>query len=113
MNRRVEISYFVCGLLGVIFLFGFRNGIACIPAVLLGLSQVFLIRKDLKTGELTEKERKCLRWINGLSLLFWVGASVVCYLLMESWQVGLWFLLSSYLFLLFRGVLVGFCFRKR
>lgn len=107
MRKTEAYIYIIIGLVGAALCFVLHNEWAFLPAVLLGLFSVFMIRRT-RTNPPSESERAVLRKRNLISLVGWVVFAILCYTLLRDHPAGaggLWFALSAYLFLALHGIL--------
>ena len=107
MRKTESYIYIIIGSVGTALCFVLHNEWAFLPAVLLGLFSVFMIRRT-RTNPPSESERAVLRKRNLISLVGWVVFAILCYTLLRNRPAGvggLWFALSAYLFLVLHGIL--------
>ncbi len=98
--RKIELLYLICGLLGVILTLSCKVSYAVFPAIALGLISVFLVRKNVKHKELSSKEVKAKQIVSISSLIIWGASSLLSYFFIDKFKDdGLWFMFSSYIFL--------------
>ena len=110
MRKTESYVYTIIGFVGAALCFVLHNEWAFLPAVLLGLFSVFMVRRT-KENPPSESERAVIRKRNLISLLGWVVFAVLCFALLRNRPAGaggLWFALSAYLFLALHGILTLF-----
>ena len=115
MRKTESYIYIIIGLVGTALCFVLHNEWAFLPAVLLGLFSVFMIRRT-RTNPPSESERAVLRKRNLISLVGWVVFAVLCFALLRNRPAGaggLWFALSAYLFLALHDILTLIPARKQ
>ena len=96
---QIEVLYLLWGILGIIFSLLFQGSYAIFPAIGLGITSLFLIRKGLKHKDFSPREIKTKRIISVTSLLVWGISCLITYLFIDIFKDGLWFIFSSYFFL--------------
>ncbi len=114
MKKKEAYIYIIIGIVGTVLCFVLHNEWAFLPAVLLGLISVFMIRRT-KEGPHDESEYAARRKRNLISLLGWIVFAALCFALLRSHPAGaggLWFVLSAYLFLILHGILTIIPMRK-
>ena len=101
----IEYLYLIWGALGVIFSFLFQGSYAVFPAIGLGITSVFFFRKNVIHKDFSPNEIKTKRIISAFSLLMWGISCLITYLFIDIFKDGLWFIFSSYIFLVIYSVM--------
>ena len=107
MKKQEGIYQLAIGLIGIVFCLVLQKW-AYLPAILMGVISVVMIRRD-KPVEFTEAARQRFRKLNIISLICWGVFALLGFLLLREKHIGaegLWFALSAYLFIAVHGALL-------
>ena len=102
---QIELFYLSWGILGIIFSLLFQGSYAVFPAIGLGVTTVFFVRKNVVHKDFSPREIKTKRIISVTSLLVWGISCLITYLFIDTFKDGLWFIFSSYFFLVIYSIM--------
>lgn len=110
MKKGESVVELFLGIIGIVLVLVFHNQWGFIPIILWGIvSSLFIRRRE--TEEVTSLEkRNSVKRRNIILVLCWVLASIICFYATNDVlrTNGLWFLLSSYMFLSMHGLVFLF-----